>query len=104
MKSSGKSVDNIAINIAVITNNDGFRGMLGVMSTIQLDINSESYYFSLEVDQRRIKAANRLAYGPSQPVRGPCHISSKYILFPRILVDLFQILLSRDKFLISTVF
>ena len=59
--SSGKSVFDIATNIAVITYNDGFRGLLDVMSTLQLKINSELYNFSMEVDQRRIQAANRSA-------------------------------------------
>ena len=48
----------IATNIAVITYNDGFRGVLDVISTIQLKIISELYNFSMEIDQRRIKAAN----------------------------------------------
>ena len=34
--SSGKSVVDIATNIAVITYNDGFRGLLGDMSTFML--------------------------------------------------------------------
>ena len=42
-----------------ITYNDGFRGLLDDMSTFQLKINSESYNFSTEVDQRRIRVANR---------------------------------------------
>ena len=37
--SSGKIVVDIATNIAVITYNDGFRGLLDVMSTLQLKIN-----------------------------------------------------------------
>ena len=56
--SSGKSVVDIATNIAVITYNNGFRGLLDVMSILQLKINSELYNFSMEVDQRRIKVAN----------------------------------------------
>ena len=43
-------------------------------------------------------------YGPSQLICGPSLISSQYNLLPRILVHLSQILLFRDKFLISTVF
>ena len=37
--SSGKIVVDIATNIAVITYNDGFRGLLDVMSTLQLKMN-----------------------------------------------------------------
>ena len=59
--SSGKSVVNIATDIAVITYNDGFRGLLDAISILQLKINSELYNFSMEVIQRRIKAANRSA-------------------------------------------
>ena len=59
--SSGKSMFDFATNIAVITYNDGFRGLLDVMSTLQLKINSELYNFSMQVDQRRVKAANRSA-------------------------------------------
>ena len=51
--SSGKSMIDIETNIAVITYNDGFRGLLDVMSTLQLKINSELYNFSMEVDQLR---------------------------------------------------
>ena len=56
--SNGKSVVDTATNNAVITYNYGFRGLLDVMSTLRLKINSELYNFSMEVDQRRIKAAN----------------------------------------------
>jgi len=59
--SSGKSVVDIATNIAIITYNCGFGGLLDVMSTLQLKINSELYNFCMEVDQRRVKAANRSA-------------------------------------------
>ena len=59
--SSGKSVVDIATNIAVITYNHGFRGLLDLMSTLQLKIISELYNFSVEVDQRQIKAVNRSA-------------------------------------------
>ena len=48
--SSGKSVVDIATNTAVITDNDGFRRLLDVTSTLQLKINSELYNFSMEVD------------------------------------------------------
>ena len=51
-----KSVVDIATNIVVITCNEGFRGLLDVMSTLQVKINSELYNFSMEVDKRRIKA------------------------------------------------
>ena len=51
----------IATKIPVITYNDGFPGLLDVMSILQLKINSELYNFSMEVDQRRIKVANRSA-------------------------------------------
>ena len=57
--SSGKSVVDIATNITVITYNDGFRGLLDVTSTLELRVNSELYNFFVEVDQRRIKTANR---------------------------------------------
>ena len=43
----------IATNIAIITYNDDFRGLLDIMSTLQLKINSELYNFSMEVNQRR---------------------------------------------------
>ena len=59
--SGGKNVIDIAANIAVIIYNDGFRGLLDVMSTLQLKINSELYNFSIEVDQRRFKAIYRSA-------------------------------------------
>ena len=39
------------------------------MSTLQLKINSELYNFSMEVDQRRIKAANRSALKNRKSVR-----------------------------------
>ena len=51
----------VILHPVCITYNDGFRGLLDVMSTLQLKINSELYNFSMEVDQRRIKAANRSA-------------------------------------------
>ena len=55
----GKKLDKkFATNMAVITYNDGFRGLFDDMSTLQLKINSELSYFSKEVDQRRIKVAN----------------------------------------------
>jgi len=57
--SSGKSVVDIAANVAVILYNDGFRGLLDVLSILQLTISSELYNFALETDERRIKAANR---------------------------------------------
>ena len=50
--SSGKSVVDITSNIAVITYNDGFQGLLDVMSSLQLKFISELYNFSMEVDQR----------------------------------------------------
>ena len=51
-------MDDIATNIAVITYNDGSRGLSDAMSTLKLKINSELHNFSMEVDQRQIKAAN----------------------------------------------
>lgn len=59
--SSGKAVVDIATDIAAITYNDGFRGLLDVMSTLQLRISSELYNFIMETDERRVKAANRSA-------------------------------------------
>jgi len=59
--SSGKAVVDIATDIAAITYNDGFRGLLDVMSTLQLRISSELYNFIMETDERRVKSANRSA-------------------------------------------
>lgn len=59
--SSGKTVVDIATDIAVITFNCGFQGLLDVMSTIQLKINTQLYNFAMEVDRRRVTAANRSA-------------------------------------------
>lgn len=59
--SSGKTVVDIATDIAVITFNCGFQGLLDVMSTFQLKINTQLYNFVMEVDRRRVTAANRSA-------------------------------------------
>ena len=59
--SSGKSVVDIATNIAVITYNGSFLGLLDVTCILQLKINSELYNFPMEVDQCRIKTANHSA-------------------------------------------
>ena len=42
-----KSVVDIATNIDVITYNDGFQGLLDVMSIVQMKINSELNNFSI---------------------------------------------------------
>ena len=57
--SSGKGVVDIATNVAVITYNGGFLSLLDVVSTLELKISSELYNYALEIDQHRVKAANR---------------------------------------------
>lgn len=57
--SSGKDIIDIATDIAVITFNDGFQGILEIMKILQLKIGHECYNFCIEIDERRVKAANR---------------------------------------------
>jgi len=61
--SSGKSVVDIAINIAVITYNSGFRGLLDVMSTLQLKIIQKCTIFawkSIDVELKPQTAQHRI--------------------------------------------
>lgn len=57
--SSGKNIVDIATDIAAITYNDGLTGLLEVMSTLELVISTKLYEYCLEVDEKRVKAANR---------------------------------------------
>jgi len=57
--SSGKTIIDIATDVAVITFNDGYQGLLDIMSILGLKIGTEIYNFCMMIDERRIKAANR---------------------------------------------
>lgn len=57
--SSGKAVVDIATNVAVITYNGGFSSLLDVVSTLELKISPELHNYAMEIDQHRVRAANR---------------------------------------------
>ena len=63
--SSAKTVVDIATDIAVITLNCGFQRLCYMLWAtdwmIQLKINTQLYNFVMEVDRRRVTAANRSA-------------------------------------------
>jgi len=60
--SSGKTIIDIATDVAVITFNDGYQGLLDIMSILGLKIGTEIYNFCMMIDERRIKAANRSSF------------------------------------------
>jgi len=57
--SSGKAVVDIATNVAVITYNGGFSSLLDVVLTLELKISPELHNYAMEIDQHRVRAANR---------------------------------------------
>lgn len=57
--SSGKTILDVATNIAVCVFNDGLVSIFYVIKAMNLEINPNSYEICLEIDKRRIKLAER---------------------------------------------
>ncbi|XP_011687392.1 PREDICTED: uncharacterized protein LOC105449711 [Wasmannia auropunctata] len=57
MTSSGKDIINIAINIAVVTFNDGLCSIMNIMDVLGITVGRQCYEFCLQVDSRRIQLA-----------------------------------------------
>lgn len=57
--SSGKTILDIATNIAICVYNDGFASILHIMTALGMKIGPNSYNFCLEVDEQRIRLAER---------------------------------------------
>lgn len=58
-KSNGKTILDIAANLAVIQYNDGLTGINSVMRVLHITIGSACYNFCLEADAMRIKLSER---------------------------------------------
>lgn len=57
--SSGKTVLDVATEIAVCVFNDGFSSILHIMEAMDLEIGPNSYEMCMEIDKQRIKLAER---------------------------------------------
>ncbi|XP_011694080.1 PREDICTED: uncharacterized protein LOC105453644 [Wasmannia auropunctata] len=57
--SSGKTILDIATDIAVCKFNDGFTSIMEIMQVLNLTIGHNLYTFCIEADARRVKAAER---------------------------------------------
>lgn len=57
--SSGKRILDIGSDIAIVLYNDGFQGLLEIMKVLKLPIGNELYNYCSEIDNCRVKAANR---------------------------------------------
>lgn len=57
--SGGKIVLDIAVNLAVIHFNDGYKGIMQVMSQLGITIGQQCYNFCSEADEKSIKKSER---------------------------------------------
>lgn len=57
--SSGKTIVDVATDIAVCVFNDGFVSILHIIKAMNLEIGPNSYEMCLEIDKQRIKLAER---------------------------------------------
>jgi len=55
--SSGKKILDIAVDIAAILFNEGFKGLLEVMTSLGLNIGYDTYNYCHEIDEHRVRAA-----------------------------------------------
>ncbi|KYN06210.1 hypothetical protein ALC62_02849, partial [Cyphomyrmex costatus] len=55
--SSGKKILDIAVDIAAILFNEGFKGLLEVMALLGLNIGYDTYNYCHEIDEHRVRAA-----------------------------------------------
>lgn len=56
---SGKIILDVAVDIAVMTYNDGLSSIMGVMDCLGLVVGRNLYDFAMEADSCRIKSAKR---------------------------------------------